>query len=565
MTVDLTVVGLQTSTGDAGGDTLIDIENLFGSGNIDTLTGDGGDNILSGEGGADTLNGGGNTPFGDTASYMFSLAGVTVDLKILGPQVSTGDASGDILNGIENLFGSTNADVLAGNSGNNRLDGSFGSDTAQFAGAVGTYTIRRVDNVTTTWIVTDTATGVNGDDGSDTLSNIETLTFLTGATSLTVSQLIGALIDSNGTANSVAQGAATGTAVGITGFAPDGDIVNYSLTSNIGGHFQINGASGIVTVANGAFTAPTHGITIRATSADGSFTEKAFTVSIAGNVPPSAVTLANKKVAIAESASTAVHTKVADILVTDPDGGSNTLALTGANAGLFEIAGNALFLKAGVKLDFETNSSYAVQVTADDGTGGSPDATSSLYTLLVSNVSPETILGTAAANTLVGGSDKDLIFGLGGNDKLIGGGNNDRLTGAAGNDILTGGLGVDTLIGGFGRDIMTGNAQRDIFDFNLAGETGKTPFTRDVIKNFTHFQGDDIDLSTIDAKAGVIGNQAFSFIGQKAFSGVKGQLHYKFEGPAKTIVEGDIDGNKVADFQIELTGHRLLVLGDFIL
>ncbi len=111
---------------------------------------------------------------------------------------------------------------------------------------------------------------------------------------------------------------------------------------------------------------------------------------------------------------------------------------------------------------------------------------------------------------------------------------------------------------------MTGNAQRDIFDFNLVGETGKTPFTRDVIKDFTHFQGDDIDLSTIDAKAGPL-NQAFSFIGQAAFSGVKGQLHYKFEGPAKTIVEGDIDGNKVADFQIELTGHKVLVGGDFIL
>ena len=45
---------------------------------------------------------------------------------------------------------------------------------------------------------------------------------------------------------------------------------------------------------------------------------------------------------------------------------------------------------------------------------------------------------------------------------------------------------------------------------------------------------------------------------------MKGQLHYRFEGTSKTIVEGDIDGNKVADFQIELTGHKTLTSSDFI-
>ena len=30
-------------------------------------------------------------------------------------------------------------------------------------------------------------------------------------------------------------------------------------------------------------------------------------------------------------------------------------------------------------------------------------------------------------------------------------------------------------------------------------------------------------------------------------------------------MEGDIDGNKLADFQIELTGHKVLTAGDFIL
>ena len=84
---------------------------------------------------------------------------------------------------------------------------------------------------------------------------------------------------------------------------------------------------------------------------------------------------------IAENTSTASHIKVADINVTDDALGSNTLALTGTDAAFFEIVGNALYLKAGTVLDFESKSSYAVAVTVDDPTlGGEPDAISTTYT-----------------------------------------------------------------------------------------------------------------------------------------------------------------------------------------
>jgi Ca2+-binding RTX toxin-like protein len=127
---------------------------------------------------------------------------------------------------------------------------------------------------------------------------------------------------------------------------------------------------------------------------------------------------------------------------------------------------------------------------------------------------------------------------------------------------MNGANGFDTLTGGFGRDTMAGGLHRDIFDFNSAAESGTVAFTRDVITDFQKGV-DDIDLSTIDAKSGA-GNQAFTFIGQAAFSGAKGQLHIKFAGP-HTIVEGDIDGNKVADFSIQLNGHKVLTAGDSIL
>ena len=63
--------------------------------------------------------------------------------------------------------------------------------------------------------------------------------------------------------------------------------------------------------------------------------------------------------------------------------------------------------------------------------------------------------------------------------------------------------------------------------------------------------------------AAVSGNTAFSFLALKgaAFTGAAGQLRWfqqKLPGAAndKTIIEGDTNGNRVADFQIQLTGLK---------
>lgn len=151
------------------------------------------------------------------------------------------------------------------------------------------------------------------------------------------------------------------------------------------------------------------------------------------------------------------------------------------------------------------------------------------------------ILGNAAANTL---------SGLGGNDTLDGG---------AGNDVL---------IGGAGRDLMTGGLNADRFDFDTVADIGKTAGTRDLIKDFTRGStlalSDRIDLSTIDANGSLAGH-TFTWLGTGAFSGVAGQLHYRQEAGVRTLVEGDINGDKVADFQIELTGLKILGAADFLL
>lgn len=173
-------------------------------------------------------------------------------------------------------------------------------------------------------------------------------------------------------------------------------------------------------------------------------------------------------------------------------------------------------------------------------------------------------LGTAEDDTLTGDSGPNTLHGESGNDVLNGGGGTDTLLGGADNDTLSGGSGKDLLIGGTGKDIMTGGTGADHFDFNTLAEMGKAAATRDVITDFTHLS-DKIDLSTIDAN-GALAGDAFTFLATKgaAFTGVAGQVRW-FESGSKIIVEGDVNADKVADFQIQLTGLVTLTAADFIL
>jgi len=162
------------------------------------------------------------------------------------------------------------------------------------------------------------------------------------------------------------------------------------------------------------------------------------------------------------------------------------------------------------------------------------------------------IAGNEAANTLWGGVNQDHLSGRGGND---------RLYGESGNDVMNGGDGGDRLQGGSGRDVMFGGLGHDVFVFGAASETGATATTRDSVGDFT--KGEDlIDLSGIDANSHALGNQAFTYIDSDAFTGSAGQLRSVFAGPS-TIVEGDVNGDRVADFQIQLTGNINLSVLDF--
>jgi Ca2+-binding RTX toxin-like protein len=152
-----------------------------------------------------------------------------------------------------------------------------------------------------------------------------------------------------------------------------------------------------------------------------------------------------------------------------------------------------------------------------------------------------------------GGSFDDLVDGGGGKDALFGGSGDDGLLGGLGNDKLEGGAGIDTLTGGAGAD-----------DFVFRKPTDSRTAGPDVITDFNHKEGDDIDLHFLDASTRKSSNQAFTFIGKADFSGKAGELHYVKDG-RDVLVEGDRNGDGSADFAILVEDVSKLVKADFIL
>ena len=171
--------------------------------------------------------------------------------------------------------------------------------------------------------------------------------------------------------------------------------------------------------------------------------------------------------------------------------------------------------------------------------------------------------GNDADNTLNGADGDDTILGSGGDDLLRGADGNDTLYGNNGNDTLQGGANNDLLNGGAGQDTYTGGSGSDKFQFDDNDFAGLTSTTADLITDFKHGQSDHIDLSPVDAIVGGTDN-AFTFIGAAAFTGVAGQLDYAISGGV-TMVYGDTNGDGVADFAIALTGSISLVAADFVL
>ena len=181
--------------------------------------------------------------------------------------------------------------------------------------------------------------------------------------------------------------------------------------------------------------------------------------------------------------------------------------------------------------------------------GNGFDGTGSVDTL----ISIENSDGSNFSDGLTGNSNPNLLRGNDGNDSIFGFGGNDILLGGQGDDFIKGGEGKDKISGGTGADNLL---------YTATSDSGVGTLNRDVITGFEHGV-DKINVSGIDAKAGPLGNEAFTFIGSADFS-AEGQIRV-FNENGNTIVQLNTSGASGAESEIELTGLVNPSASDFIL
>jgi Ca2+-binding RTX toxin-like protein len=142
----------------------------------------------------------------------------------------------------------------------------------------------------------------------------------------------------------------------------------------------------------------------------------------------------------------------------------------------------------------------------------------------------------------------------------------DVLTGSNAANAIDGGAGNDDIFGLLGADELTGGIGADRFYFNSLADSG-LGVNADRITDFEQGQ-DEINVFAIDANTRIPGNQGFFFIGSLPFAGAQ-QLRFEHTtdvaGNPITVVSGDVDGDRAADYEIQLAGTINLTAGDFML
>jgi Ca2+-binding RTX toxin-like protein len=523
--------------GDDAGNTLAGSESgddLSGAGGNDTLAGLGGDDRLDGGTGDDTLDGGDGN---DTL-----LGGVGNDT------LSGGDSDDALLAG-------DGDDTLSGGTGVNAMDGGSGRDTVSYGSAAAGIRVdlqnRQADGAGRV----DTLSGIENAIGSAyddvLLGDLGSNTLIGGAGNDVLAGSVGADTIDGGEGTDTVSYAGSSTATG-----------GVQVDLAIGGPQSTNGWDGLDTLI-----------------------EIENVVGSEGN----------------------------DTL--KGDGGDNRLTGGGGFDTLIGRAGDDI-LDGGAGLDTASYAESSTGIAVDLGSAGPQSTGEGADTLIaIENATgsafADTLMGTGERNILTGGAGDDLLVGRGGGDRLEGGDGSDTasyadattgvrvelehagawysggsdqlasienvvgssfadsLTGSSGTNALSGGAGNDVLAGLLGHDVLTGDAGADLFDFNALEDSPVGTDARDVITDF-QLGLDDIDLRDIDASLARADDQSFSFIGTGAFRGRAGELRYQTIDQAGTadditLVSGDVDGDRVADFEIELLGLLQLTKNDFLL
>jgi serralysin len=303
--------------------------------------------------------------------------------------------NGDARSYIENAIGGSGNDVLLGNAVANRLNGGDGNDTLTGGGGDDVFVFEFGDGSD---IITDFVAGSGTDDQIELVSFVSIYSF---ADAIAYAEQVG-----------------------------NNTVFDFGFGSSL-------------TLLN---------VLAAALATDDFF----FDTPADPNEAPTDIALSNET--LPENAAGAT---VGNLAVTDPDGDSSFVFSVSDSR--FQIVGPPgayqLKLKSGVVIDFETEPTITLTVTATDSGGLS---TSKEAIIQIVDTDGVTIYGTDlgeiidATRTVPGQArptiENDCVYGMGGNDTI---------RALAGNDEIDGGLGNDTLYGDDGDDIVVGSAGTD--------------------------------------------------------------------------------------------------------
>ncbi|MDT1064667.1 calcium-binding protein [Paracoccus sp. CPCC 101403] len=483
--------------------------------------------------GNDTLDGGNGF---DIASFALARSGIVARLGETFYSSGDGGFSSTLLN-FEGFSGSAHADDLEGDDHDNMLDGYFGSDTLRGGAGNDTYV---VDNAGDRVIEgAGQGTDLVQSSISHTLaSNVENLTLLGTAALSATGNTLGNVLTGNAGSNRL---------FGLAG--------NDTLNGGAGND-ALDGGTGADRMAGG-----TGNDTYRVDNAGDRVVEGAGqgTDLVQSSISHTLASNVENLTLLGTAALSATGNALGNVLT--GNAGNNRLSGLAGNDTLNGGAGNDV-LDGGTGADRMAggtgNDTYRVDNAGDRVVEGAAQGTdlvqSSISHTLASNVENLTLLGTAALSA-TGNALGNVLTGNAGNNRLSGLAGNDTLNGGAGNDVLDGGTGADRMAGGGGADSFVFTALSD----STAGPTG-----RDTITDFSVTQHDLIDLRGIDANMSRTGNQAFNYIGNAAFTGHAGELSARTV-TGGTLISGDVNGDKIADFAILLDDRLVLGADSFLL
>jgi Ca2+-binding RTX toxin-like protein len=471
----------------------------------DRVYGESGDDILFGGSGADTIDGGTGA---DRADYHHSTAGIQIDLRGAAHALFWGnvggDAQGDVLSGIEHVYGSQHNDTIVGDTGANLLDGENGNDALH--GFDGHDTLRgRAGNDTLQGNTgSDQMEGGAGNDSYYVDSTGDVVVELAGEGAdrvyAAITYTLGSHVENltllgtgnlNGTGNALANSISGNTGNNtLTGGAGDdslygGDGNDYLIDSD-GDNYMDGGAGDDMTLFSYVTGTQVAGIS---TFVGGAGMDTAYFWYETGGIFHGG---AGFDIAYIGPIYSLLYT---GYLLDLADSSQNTdfaanIVLTGVEA------------VAGGMLD-DTIRGDAADNSIDGGYGN------------------DMLLGREGNDTLMGNADDDILFGDVGADRLDGGAGIDRaqysmstvglvadlqdasvntgwaagdtyvgienLYGSAGNDTLRGDGGANTIWGGTGNDLLAGRLGNDV----LSGGAGNDRFVfyngdrSDAVSDFT--------------------------------------------------------------------------------